>query len=321
MSDYDSSINLNPVEQSEENKLVNKALTKLPIPHFSGLKLEADIKIGTLVLNTIDEETGVVWVCTDIQGWWNLPDPELPDLPRGWGDGSYDAKGRWASRILTLNGSFLTQDPDQVEAARAKLLDAISLVYRGDWLVVNETPVTKGTFVRLSGRPEIDTVSARGRTNFSIGLKAADPIKYEYIEENSDGYNIVTLTANSSGDATATITNAGNVSVPIIVELAKSFTIPAPSDPPTITNATSDQAITIIAGTSSTNQLEIDTYNREVLEVEYLAGQVVSVENGRAKVSILIDWIYLEPGTNTIELTNFPASSICKIYYRSGWIG
>jgi len=154
MSEYDSSINLNPVAQSEENKLVNKALTKLPIPHFSGLKLKADIKIGSLVLNTIDEETGVVWVCTDIQGWWTLPDPELPDLPRGWGDGSYDAKGRWASRILTLNGSFLTQDPDQVEAARAKLLDAISLVYRGDWLVVNETPVTKGTFVRLSGRPE-----------------------------------------------------------------------------------------------------------------------------------------------------------------------
>jgi len=50
MSEYDSSINLNPVAQSEENKLVNKALTKLPIPHFSGLKLKADIKIGSLVL-------------------------------------------------------------------------------------------------------------------------------------------------------------------------------------------------------------------------------------------------------------------------------
>jgi hypothetical protein len=406
MSDfYESATNLNPQEQSEENKLVNIALTKFPVPHLSGLKLRADIKLGNLVLNTIDDDN-VIWVCTDIEGWWNLPDPELPDLPRGWGDGSYDAKGRWASRILTLNGTFLTQDPSQVEAARAKLLDAVSLVYRGDWLVVDETPVKKGTFVRLSGRPEISTVTARGRTDFSIGLKAADPTKYEYIEENSDGYNIVTLTADSNGDASTTITNAGNIAVPIIIELSKGFNVSTPgpdagatlipiafyqrtegaitlqfaSDPPfndgdtvyldnvhptmdgyqvvnvvdgdilqiispganipvapagsgasisassgpiqaTITNATSDQAITITDGTSSTNQLEIDTYNREVLDVEYLGDQVVNVENGRAKVSILIDWIYLNPGSNAVELTNFPTGSTCKIYYRSGWIG
>jgi hypothetical protein len=321
MSDfYDSSVNLNPQEQSEENKLVNIALTKFPIPHFSGLKLKADIKLGNLVLNTIDDDN-VVWVCTDIEGWWNLPDPELPDLPRGWGDGSYDAKGRWASRILTLNGTFLTQDPSQVEVARAKLLDAVSLVYRGDWLVVNETPVTKGTFVRLSGRPEISTVSARGRTDFSIGLKAADPIKYEYVDSSPDGYNVEILTADSSGDATATIVNSGNIAVPIVIELSKGFTIPDLNDPPTIFNATRDEAITIIAGTTSTNQLEIDTYNREVLDVEYTLDVDTNTENGRAKVSILIDWIYLDPGSNVIELINFPASSTCKIYYRSGWIG
>lgn len=411
MSDfYDSPTNVNPQEQSEENKLVNIALTKLPIPHVSGLKLKADIKLGDLVLNTIDEETGVVWVCTDIQGWWTLPDPELPDLPRGWGDGSYDAKGRWASRLLTLNGSFLTQNPDQVEAARTKLLNAASLVYRGAWLVVNETPVKKGTFVRLSGRPEINTVSARGRTDFSIGLKAADPIKYEYLDAPSDGYRRQVITPASDGSAEVTITNAGNISVPVIIELSKGFSVsslgPEPGatlvpvkfyqrtenaitiqffsahsfedgdivylnnvhptmngyhivsvadvddagdilqivDPgitvpiasgasnasvsaasriptPAITNTTTDQEITIVEGTSDTNQLEIDTQNREVLEVTYIADQVTNVANGRAKVSTLIDWIYLEPGENEIALADFPAGSTCTILYRSGWIG
>lgn len=320
MSDfYDSATNLNPQEQSEENKLVNVALTKLPIPHFSGLKLKADIKLGNLILNTIDDDN-VVWVCTDIEGWWNLPDPELPDLPRGWGDGSYDAKGRWASRLITLNGTFLTQDPSQVEAARAKLLDAVSLVYRGDWLVVNETPIKKGTFVRLSGRPEINTSTARGRTDFSIGLKAADPIKYEYVDSDPEGYNVVTLTP-VSGSANTTITNSGNISVPIIVELSKGFAVSDPDDPPTIANSTLDQIITITGGTDSTNQLEIDTYNREVLDVQYELDEVVNVANGRAKVSTLIDWIYLDPGANSIVLTNFPTGSTCKIYYRSGWIG
>jgi hypothetical protein len=178
---YEPSTSIVPDVQAEENRIVNKALSKLPAPYISGLKLKADIKLGNLTLNTIDSND-VVWVCTDIEGWWNLPDPELPDLPRGWGDGSYDAKGRYAARLLTLNGAFLTQDPSQVELARQTLFKAIDLVYDNVELVVSESPVVKVSTVRLSGRPQIDTVTARGRTEFSIGLKASDPIKYEYLE-------------------------------------------------------------------------------------------------------------------------------------------
>ncbi len=313
---YDPTINLNPVDQSNENKLVNKALTKYPVPHFSGLKLQADVKLGNLVLNTIDDDN-VVWVCTDIEGWWNFPDPEIPDLIRGWGDGSYDARGRWAARLLTLTGVFLTQDPSQVPAARAKLIEAANLVYEGGWLTVNEGP-WKGSFVRLSGRPEIATISARGRTEFSIGLRAADPIKYEYVDGVEDGYRTATLTPSSPS---VVINNIGNTRVPIVIELSKGFTVSNPSNPPTITNSATDQEMRIIAGTDADNQLEIDTYNREVLDVEYDGTTVVTVENGRAKLTVLSEWIYLDPGQNTLAITNFPAGSTCTIYYRSGWIG
>lgn len=173
--------NVNPIDQGSENKLVNKALSKLPAPNITGLKLAGDIQLGGLLLNTIDDNN-VVWVCTDLDGWWNLPDSETPDLPRGWGDGSYDARGRYASRLITLNGEFLTQDPDQVELARQTLIQAIDLVYDNVSLIVSESPVTKTSIVRLEGRPQIATVSARGRTQFSVGLKASDPIKYEYLE-------------------------------------------------------------------------------------------------------------------------------------------
>lgn len=395
---YDPTVDLDPNLQDKENKLVNKALTKFPIPYLSGLKLEADIKLGNLTLNTIDNDN-VVWVCTDVEGWWNFPDPELPDLVRGWGDGSYDARGRWASRGITLRGVFLTQDPSQVPAARAKLIEAANLVYSGGWLLVNEVP-WKGSFVRLSGRPEIATVSPRGRTEFSIGLKAADPIKYEYVDGVEDGYRSVTLTPSSPS---TTINNTGNTSVPIQIELSKNFTVPTgpasgatlvpvsfyqrtedvitlqfASAPPfsagnlvylanihptmdgyqvvnvvdgdiiqiisqgadiaitaaasnasvslspgptTVANATNDQIMRIIGDTTANNRLEIDTYNREVLDVEYDGTDVVNVENGRAKLSVLSDWIYLEPGANVFTITNFPAGSSCTIYYRSGWIG
>ena len=304
--------------QGDENRLVNKALTKFPIPHLSGLKLEADIRLENLVLNTIDEE-GVVWVCTDIDGWWDFPEPQLPDLVRGWGDGSYDAKGRWNSRIVTLKGTFLTQDPSQVPAARAKLIEAANLVYKGGLLVVNEEPA-KSAFVRLSGSPDIKTVTARGRTEFSIGLRAADPIKYEYVEDSEDGYNSEVFTP-SSGSATATLTNLGNIEVPILIELSQGFTVSNPATPPKIRNNDTDQEMSIIGSTVSTNRLEIDTYNREVLDVRYQSGQVVEVSSGRSKVSTLSDWIYLTPGDNSIILSNFPSGSSCTIYYRSGWIG
>jgi hypothetical protein len=314
---YEPATNISSRFQDDENRLVNKSLTKFPIPYLSGLKLKADIRLENLVLNTIDEE-GVVWVCTDIEGWWDFPEPQLPDLVRGWGDGSYDSKGRWNSRILTLKGTFLTQDPSQVPAARAKLIEAADLVYKSGVLVVNEEPV-KSAIVRLSGSPDIKTVTARGRTEFSIGLKAADPIKYEYIENSEDGYRTQVFTP-SSGTASAILTNLGNIEVPILIELSQGFTVSNPSLPPKIRNNKTDQEMSIIGSTVSTNRLEIDTYNREVLDVRYDSGEVVEVASGRSKVSTISDWIYLEPGENTIIISNFPAGSTCTIYYRSGWI-
>ena len=303
---YDSTPNAEA--QSQETKLVNKSLTKLPEPYLSGLKLRADIKIGALVLNTIDSD-GVVWICTDVEGWWNLPDPEFPELVRGWGDGSYDAVGRYAARLLTLTGVFMTQDPSQVEVAREKLINAINLVYRGDWLVVNEaTP--KASFVRLSGRPEIANTGARGRTEFSVTLKAADPIKYEWIEESGDNYRTTTINSGAS----STIVNSGNIRVPLVFEITGALTASTAS-PVKITNTTHETEIEIIKPLTSAQTLEIDTYNREAILIE---GE--SVLSGRDKLEPLIDWVYLEPGNNVISFSGATGKSV-KVYHRSGWIG
>ena len=313
--------------QALEKKKVNTALTPLPEPYLTGLKLAADISINGLTLNTIDEND-VVWVVSEIDGWWTLPDPELPDLPRGWGDGSYDAVGRWANRLITLTGSFLPQRPEDAAAARSSLMSAVSLVKTGGWLLVYEDKATdpasnpRGAYVRLSGAPQILSVNARGRHDFSIGLKAVDPTKYEFnaSADPDDGFSSTVITT-SSGSGSAVITNTGNVAVPVVLELSSGFSIPSASNPPTITNSTNGQSIPIIGGTSASNKLELDTYNREVLDVEYSGSTVVSSANGRAKVSVLVDWIYLEPGDNTLAVSNFPSGSTCTVYWRSGWIG
>jgi hypothetical protein len=393
---YDPTTNLDVHVQSEENKLVNLALSKLPQPHITGLKLQEDIQLGELVLNYLQSSTGIVWVLSDLQGWWNLPDSEFPDIARGWGDGSYDADGRYTARIMTLEGSFLTQDPRQVSEARAELIRNINLAYGGVSLIVKE-PVSltvlasnatsntltaeahglnvgdavtyrsvgsvipglvadkeyyikssadadtvtlsatqggsvvditsstlptgsrhyldalqpKTSIVRISGRPQIETKTARGRTDFSIGLKAADPIKYEYYENNeTGGYRTVTLTRNTD----VTVRNVGNVRVPVIFSITGGDI--AGGEILNTANGTT-QTISGVYMESADSRLEIDTYNRNIIAVD--SSSVARV--GRKYADSYVDWIYLEPGDNVLRFSSTDSTAVCVMYYKSGWIG
>lgn len=206
--------------QGYETTKVDRSLTPLPPPVFTGMKLNADVQLGDIVFNTIDEN-GVVWVVTDISGWWTHPEPETPDIDRGWGDGSYDVRGRWRARQIKLDGVFLPPNASYVAAARNKLIEATSLVYSSAWLYVDENPV-KAAKVRLSGSPDIETVNPRGRTEFSIGLRAPNPIKYGWNWEQHDGYDTVTIpceNASSGATGVATVTNDGNIDVHAILEI------------------------------------------------------------------------------------------------------
>lgn len=304
---------VDPILQAQENQAVNISLTPLPPPYITGMKLESDVVLGDLVLNTIDNNN-IVWVCTDIKGWWGQPDPEMPELTRGWGDGSYDVKGRWQARQLTLEGVFLPPDPSFVPAARDALIRATSLVYTGAWLRTFEDP-PKASYVRLSGRPDIATVNARGRTEFSIGLRAADPIKYEWHDEDPEGYSIVEIPCrNLSTGATGsgTVNNIGNTEVTAIFEIQGPIVGPA-----TLQNLTTNELILVIDAVPSGSYLEIDTYDREVA----LDGDVTGT---RSIIDTLADWIKLAPGNNTISLIDEGAANstaTLRVYYRSGWIG
>ena len=228
--------------QAQETKKVDKGLSPVPYPKITGLKLDAGISLGSLILNTIDEN-GVVWVCTDIEGWWNHPEPDIDDIPRGYGDGSYDVRGRYQARQLTLNGVFLVPDASYVAAARSKLIENTDLVYTGNWLITNENP-PKASYVRLSGRPEITTVNPRGRTEFSIGLRAPDPLKYEWFAGNELGYRSVVIPGQSASPSVSgegSVVNTGNAYAPVVLEITGPLTGPG-----VIQNVTTNEEITII---------------------------------------------------------------------------
>jgi hypothetical protein len=310
---------ISAIAQSLENKIVNKSLTVPDRPYISGMQLKADVALGDLVLNTIDDD-GVVWVCTDIKGWWTHPDPEFTDLSRGFSDGSYDVRGRYAARQVTLTGVFLTPDASYVQAARDKLAMAADLVYRGDWLKTTDSDGTKASWVRLNGRPEITTVNNRGRTEFSIGLRAADPIKYEFIDGGPDFYDYIDIPAkNTTTGATGSVvvTNHGNVKVPALIEVTGILTCNS-TNPAEIKNVTRNEVLEIVSPQSDAEDvLSIDTYNHEVLFND------VALSN-RSRVSLLAKWIQLDPGANTITFQDksntATSTAVCRVLFRSGWI-
>jgi hypothetical protein len=203
-------------DQGQKNQLVDKSLTNVYIDHLKGMKLKADIRLGDFVFNRIDEY-GVVWVVTDVNGWNNLPDVQMQNFDRGWGDGSFTSYGRYGARQITIEGSFLVQDVDtQLEKARERLLKAINLVKTDNWLIMNET-TPKAVKVRLASSPDIATTNFRGRTDFSFTLVASDPIKYKWDDARDDGYKLVTV--NNNPDTYTIIRNEGNTEVPVIFEI------------------------------------------------------------------------------------------------------
>jgi hypothetical protein len=200
--------------EQQELTLVNEALTKPKFgdpydrPYVTGLKLERDVILGNLVLNRIDTNPAsstynTIWVCTDIEGWWEVPAPEVPNIPRGLDDGSYDVRGRWLAREMTLRGTILPPSKSVAPYARQELLSALDIVYKGVWLRVKEEPM-RSAYVRMVGKPTITNTNARGKIEFSIPLRAGDPIKYGWngesvqIDRAVRVDNVVTVTTNTT---------------------------------------------------------------------------------------------------------------------------
>jgi hypothetical protein len=239
----------NDFPQAVETRVVNAALSNvfpgdpLTKPYITGLQLKADIGINKLILNTIDEDN-VIWVCTDIKGWWELPSPEVPNITRGLDDGSYNVRGRWTARDITVEGSILPPKSDYLPAARSKLMAALAeLVYVGGYMYVDESPV-KVSYVYMVGQPVFEVVNARGRLNFTISLRAGDPVKYNWNNNSTDGYYSANIP--TDGTSTVSVNNLGSAAVTVAVQLSGPLGASTSGTATSIVNQTNGNTMKII---------------------------------------------------------------------------
>jgi hypothetical protein len=182
-----------PCEASDVFLINNNAVA----PYWDVPEVNVWNEPDTLLLNYTDPD-GTRWSLLDIDGWWTLPPPALPDLPRpGYLNGSFPIDGRYEPRIITLRGAFTPGRGVSVAVPRLRLLRALDAVRTGALFVAKEPmgnnveffdyqglhdweqgPWPKQAWVWLSDQPKVDTLDGTGRTEFEVQLKAVDPVKY-----------------------------------------------------------------------------------------------------------------------------------------------
>ncbi len=296
--------------------------------------LHEDVQLEGLVMNRMDER-GVVWLVSDIDGWWTTPEPEVPDVSRGWFDGSYETRGRYTARTFTLTGSFIPRHPGDVALARDSLIRALNLVHRGGWFMTHEDPEgktrTKGSKVWLAGAPLISTAGLNGKTDFSVALRAPNPVKQSIKDGVPPGFNSMKLLTSSSqfpereyprgypwaypeavfGSTVGQVINEGNAIVWPTLRLA------GPTNGALkIYNVDTGQEFRIVKQLYPGEVLEIDCFTKQVT----LNGE----GNHRFYLDVDVDWLMLQPGPNKIYFAEETIGGIrteLEILWRSGWIG
>jgi hypothetical protein len=212
----------------------------------------------------------------------------------------------------------LPSKPENSAAARKTLVEATNLVYTGGWLRVDEDP-EKASYVRVVGLPTIENKNARGRIDFSIPLRAGDPIKYGWDSSGVDGITTSNVAVTSLGDTSTVtaITNDGNTNVSCVFTITGPLTAPA-----YIKNTTANTTIKIVKDLRPAGfyQTTVTTRSRSsgvntlttAAEHGFLEGDIVTVggmgvtaQNGDFTLTaVTANTIsYLDPGVNVTSAT------------------
>lgn len=272
-----------------------------------------DVLVNGVPFNRIDE-AGNRWILSDLDGWWGLPDANVPDDPRPFqDDGSYFSTGRYEARQIVLSGVIVpgsgagnpTAAALGAASARNSLNRAMSLVRSTAILQVNETlnGGPKIASVQLVAKPLTRFNDSRNVLEFNFQLRAADPRKYALdptistanLESSAEGrtydrtFDYVYGAAGSGG--LMTVDNAGSYNTFGVIR------INGPVVHPSIEHLELGRTISIDITLGSDEYLEINLKDRTIL----LGGSA----SRRNKLDPSSKWFWFLPGENTLRFTGY----------------
>ena len=301
----------------------------------SPLYTAEDVIINGVSFNRIDED-GNYWIIEDIDGWWGLPEPTVPDDTRPFqDDGSYFAVGRYEARQITVSGHIMpgpgdtgAANPAQsaaLNAARARNLlnRALNIVRSTAIFQVNEYDQAKIAAVQLVARPLTKFNDIRNVLEFNFQLRAPDPRKYAVDETIVDtslqteaaGYTFpMTFDYTFGAHGTAglvSIVNSGSYDTYGVL------TVRGPIIHPSIEHVEMGRTVSIDMSLSADEFLEINLKTKTIL--------LNGTESRRNKLDAGSEWFFFQPGESTLRFTGYqitpgPETANLAIMLRSAWI-
>lgn len=306
----------------------------MPRVLLPGFRETADVRLGNLTFNAYDRN-GAAWVITDIDGWWDTPEVNVPDDPRPFElDGSYAAPGRYLSRAITLTGTVVPPSGQQQGTpygnptpsfsayAREALGAGLNFIRSSALLQVDEE-VPKQAQVQLAGRATFKNSKVNGALDFMIPLRAPDPRKYSQqlftpdtlIASAAGGRTYPREYPLSYGDdagSTGSISafNMGTYSTGAVIRIY------GPVATPTVEHVEQGKRLTFVDTIPEGSFYEIDLADRLVM--------LDGTSNRRNTMEIRSRWFMLEPGDNTLRFNGTALSTTptprMTVSYRSAWI-
>ena len=171
---------------------------------------EEGVALGRNYIPALD---GTIWTISDIQGWWNLTDSEIPNIERGFGDGSFDITGRLMSRDLTITGSILIAGPSTKFAITNKqlvsgvatlitgnsahgysvgqtvLVTGVDSTFDGSYVI---TGTTDFSFTYSTGGDDVASISSTGYASVPSSISSSIATKSRIVREQLlDAFNLV----------------------------------------------------------------------------------------------------------------------------------
>lgn len=283
---------------------------------YAGMYIGDEISLNGIVFNQVDE-SGCQWILEDLDGWWGLPEPNVPNDSRAFSeDGNYFAPGRYEARQITLSGYIVPPNGKNgavaAALARNSLNRRLDLVRSVATLRVAESVavppvdeaisrIPKIANVQLIGRPLTRFESVSNVLKFNFQLRAADPRKYnetiEYAETNlladADGRpydKVFSYSYGEAGDGGELLAiNRGSYNT------FGTLRIIGPVVNPSIEHTQLGKTLSLNMTLGNNEYLDINLRDRTVL--------FNSTASRRAALMPKSAWFWLTPGENKLRYT------------------
>lgn len=268
------------------------------------------------------DEYGCTWVLQNIEGWFGGVSVRGAPVDRPLTDGSFDGPAPFAGRVVTVTGTVIAPDREQLQAAFDRVSSVLSGDVRNGDLEVFERvrSLTRSANVRLDGAILVKRMGPV-TAEFSLPFYASDPNRYsgdEHIAVTarySAGigrvYSLIFPRSygNLGSDGFAYCTNAGNRSSWPVFEIA------GPSLNPSMTLVETGEKIAVTMQIDLGQKLVIDTRNRSVMLGTFVRRSVLTSDS---------TWFALPPGDSQVyykHTSTAPGadSSTLTVRWRDAW--